>query len=67
MPTSSFEHFKDALLYDKECTITLNKVPTTVRSKEFSKLKDLNIEDNDEGLRVLREEVNIEGCPNERG
>lgn len=32
-----FELFKDALLYGKEGTITLDEVQTTVRSKEFSR------------------------------
>lgn len=29
----SFDHFKDALLYDKKYTIILDKVHTAVRSK----------------------------------
>ena len=50
----SFEHFKDALLYGKEGTITLDEVQTAVKSKEFSKSKDLKIEDNGEDLNVSR-------------
>ena len=50
----SFEHFKDALLYGKEGTITLDEVQTAVKSKEFSKSKDLKIEDSGEGLNVSR-------------
>ena len=48
----SFEHFKDVLLYGKEGTITLDKVQTAVKSKEFSKY--LKIEDSGEGLNVSR-------------
>src|SRR3954465_923163 len=57
----SFEHFKDALLYGKEGTITLDEVQTAVKSKEFSKLKDLKIEDSDEGLNVSRGGVALKG------
>ena len=50
----SFEHFKYAIFYGKESTITLDKVHTTIRFKEFSKVKDLKIDDNDKGLSVSR-------------
>ncbi|XP_058747135.1 uncharacterized protein LOC131620136 [Vicia villosa] len=50
----SFEHFKDALLYGNEDTIILDEVQTVMKSKEFSKLKDLKIEDSGEGLNVSR-------------
>src|SRR3954469_1665699 len=50
----SFENLKDALLYSKEGTITLDEVQTTVKSKEFSKSKDLKIEDSGQGLNVSR-------------
>ena len=56
-----FDHFKDALLYDKECTITFNEVQTAVKSKEFSKSKDLKIEDSGEGLNVSRGEGERKG------
>lgn len=48
----SFEHFKDVLFYGKEGTITLDEVQTIVRSKEFSKVKDLKIYDSGEDLSV---------------
>ncbi|XP_058784791.1 uncharacterized protein LOC131659650 [Vicia villosa] len=50
----SFEYFMDTFLYGKEGTITLNEVHTAVRSKEFSNVKDLKIEDSGEGLKLLR-------------
>lgn len=48
----SFEHVKGALLYGKECSITLDEVRTTMRSKEFFKVKDLKIGDIGEFLSV---------------
>ena len=50
----SFEHFKDALLYGKEGTISLDEVQTAGKSKKISKSKDLNIGDGGEGLNVSR-------------
>ncbi|MCI36216.1 cytochrome P450, partial [Trifolium medium] len=44
----SLENFKDALLYGKEGTITLDKVQSALRTKELSKFRDLKIE-NDSG------------------
>lgn len=49
-----FKQFKDALIYGKKSTITLDKVHTVVRFKEFSILKVLKIDDNGEGLNVSR-------------
>lgn len=48
----SFENFKDELLYDKEDSIVLKEVQTVVRFKKFSMVKDLNTDDNGEGLSV---------------
>lgn len=31
----SFEHFKDPIIYGKECTIILNEARASMRSKEF--------------------------------
>lgn len=42
-----FEHFKNVL-------ISSDEVYTTVISKKFSKGKDLNIDDSDEGLSVSK-------------
>lgn len=38
----------------KKCTITLDKIQTVVRSKEFSNVKYLRIDDSGEGLSVSR-------------
>lgn len=48
----SYEHFKDAFIYKKECTIIFNEVHMVVRSKDFSKVKDLKNDDNGKGLNV---------------
>lgn len=48
----SFEHFKDAFHYGKKGTITLDEVHMAVRSIEFSKIKDLKIDDSGECLTV---------------
>lgn len=50
----SFEHFKGALLYGKEYTITLDEVQMVVRSKEFAKVKDLKINDSGKILSISR-------------
>lgn len=51
----SFEHCKNAFIYVKEDTITLDEVHTIVRSKEFSTVKDLKIYNHDKGLSVSKE------------
>lgn len=48
----SFKNLKDIFLYGKENTITFDEVQTIVRSKEFSKAKDLKIHDSGEDLSV---------------
>ncbi|WJX64387.1 hypothetical protein P8452_49170 [Trifolium repens] len=50
----SLENLKDALLFGKEGTITLDEVQSALRTKELSKFKDLKIEDSGEGLNVAR-------------
>lgn len=50
----SFEHFKDVIFYGPECTITWHVIQTTMRSKEFSKVRDFKIDDNGEDLSDLR-------------
>lgn len=50
-------HFKDVFIYGKDCIITLNGVQAIVRSKEFSKVKDLKIDDSGEDLSVSREGI----------
>jgi len=50
----SFEYFKDTMLYDKEGTVTLDEVQTTLRTKELTKSKDLRADENGEGLNVSR-------------
>lgn len=48
-------HFKDVIPYGKEGTITLNEIQMIAISKEFSKVKDLNIDDIGEGLSITKE------------
>lgn len=50
----SFKCFKDAILYGKDQTISLDDVHKSVQIKELQKLQDLKIEDNGEGLNVSR-------------
>ncbi|MCI38644.1 receptor-like protein kinase, partial [Trifolium medium] len=50
----SLENFKDALLYCKEGTITLDEVQSALRTKELTKLRDLKVDDSEEGLNVAR-------------
>lgn len=49
----SCENFKGDILYDRECTITLDEVYTALRSKEFSKLKYLKNDNKAKGLSFL--------------
>ncbi|WJX45134.1 E3 ubiquitin-protein ligase upl4 [Trifolium repens] len=60
----SLENLKDALLFGKEGTITLDEVQSTLRTKELSKFKDLKIEDNGEGLNVARGRSEYKGKGN---
>ncbi|KAK2370053.1 hypothetical protein QL285_083139 [Trifolium repens] len=41
----SYENLKDALLYGKEGTITLDEVQSALRTKELTKFKDLKVDD----------------------
>ncbi|KAK2417659.1 alpha carbonic anhydrase [Trifolium repens] len=50
----SYENLKDALLYGKEGTITLDEVQSALRTKELTKFKDLKVDDGAEGLNVMR-------------
>ncbi|PNX63781.1 cytochrome p450, partial [Trifolium pratense] len=50
----SFEHLKDALLYGKEGTVTLEEVQSALRTKELTRMRDLKIDDSGEGLNVAR-------------
>jgi len=50
----SFENFKDAMLYGKEGTITLEEVQVALRTKELTKFKELKVDDSGEGLNVSR-------------
>ncbi|MCI26826.1 cytochrome P450, partial [Trifolium medium] len=52
--TRTLENFKDALLYGKECIITLDEVQSALRTKELAKLRDLKVDDSGEGLNVER-------------
>ncbi|KAK2382202.1 hypothetical protein QL285_069749 [Trifolium repens] len=50
----SYENLKDAFLYGKEGTITLDEVQSALRTKELTKFKDLKVDDSGEGLNVAR-------------
>ena len=50
----SFESFKDAMLYGKEGTVTLEEVQATLITKELTKSKDLRVDENNEGFSVSR-------------
>ncbi|GAU28731.1 hypothetical protein TSUD_372380 [Trifolium subterraneum] len=50
----SLDNLKDALLYGKEGTITLDEVQSALRTKELAKLRDLRVDDSGEGLSVAR-------------
>lgn len=50
----SFKHFKDAILYGKEGTTTLEEVQTALRTKEMTMFKDIRVEESGEGLNVSR-------------
>lgn len=41
-------------IYGKECTFILDKVQTTIKVKDLSKLKYLKVGDSGKGLSVLR-------------
>lgn len=55
--SKSFEHLNNSLIYSKEGTIILDEVQITMRSKEFSNVKELKKDDNSESLSVSREEI----------
>jgi hypothetical protein len=50
----SFDHFKYALLYGNENTITLEEVQLVTKTKELTKLNDLKVENSVEVLSVSR-------------
>ncbi|KAK2433181.1 inorganic pyrophosphatase TTM2 [Trifolium repens] len=50
----SYENLKDALLYGKEGTITLDEVRSALRTNELTKFKDLKVDDGAKGLNVAR-------------
>ncbi|PNX56912.1 cytochrome p450 [Trifolium pratense] len=51
----SLENLKDVLLYGKEVTITLDEVQSALRTKEWTKLRDLGVDDSAEGLNMTRD------------
>ncbi|CAJ2659183.1 unnamed protein product [Trifolium pratense] len=57
----SLENLKDALLYGKEGTITLDEVQSALRTKELTKLRDLRVDDSAEGLNVTRDRSENDG------
>ncbi|CAJ2654885.1 unnamed protein product [Trifolium pratense] len=57
----SLENLKDALLYGKEGTITLDEVQSALRTKELTKLRDLRVDDSAEGLNVMRDRSENDG------
>jgi len=50
----TYEHFKDVLSFEKEQTITLEEVQTSIRAKEFQKFQESKGEDNGLSLDVLK-------------
>ncbi|KAK2447548.1 secreted RxLR effector protein [Trifolium repens] len=50
----SLENLKDALLYGKEGTITLEEVQAALRTKELTRFRDLKVDDSGEGLNISR-------------
>lgn len=50
----SYENFKDALVYDKKSTITLKEVKLDIRTNEITKMKELEVKGNNDGLIVSR-------------
>ncbi|PNX73408.1 cytochrome p450, partial [Trifolium pratense] len=58
----SLENLKDALLYVKEGTITLDEVQSALRTKEWKKLRDLRVDDGAEGLNAARGLLDVVGC-----
>ncbi|MCI45744.1 cytochrome P450, partial [Trifolium medium] len=61
LPRSSSRIFKDALLYGKEGTITLDEVQSTLRTTELTKLRDLKVDNSEECLNVARGRSENEG------
>lgn len=49
-----FEKLKYSLLYGKENIITLSKVQCAIRTKKLAKLKDFQVKDNGEDLKMSR-------------
>lgn len=62
----SFEHFKDVILYSKECNITLSGVQSTIRSMELSKMEDFKFGENGEGLNVSIGGMSVKETKRER-
>lgn len=57
-----YKHFKNTFLYGNGCTIiTFDEVQTTMRSKKNSKVKDLKIYHNNEGLSFSRRDGELKG------
>ncbi|KAL5128728.1 Retrovirus-related Pol polyprotein from transposon TNT 1-94 [Glycine soja] len=50
----SFKHFKDALLYRRNKSITLEEVQNSIQTKKLQKLQELKADDNEEGLNILK-------------
>ncbi|KAK2395140.1 alpha carbonic anhydrase [Trifolium repens] len=57
----SLENLKDALLFGKEGTVTLDEVQSALRTKELTKLRNLKVDDSGEGLNVARGRSENEG------
>ncbi|MQL41734.1 hypothetical protein EI012_27930, partial [Escherichia coli] len=52
---SSYEHFKDAILFGREQqSISLEEVQTSIRTKESHKKQGIKIDNNAESLSIIR-------------
>ena len=50
----TFEHFKDALVFRKEMTITLEEVYTRIWTKELHKLQESKTDNNELSFDILK-------------
>ena len=48
----TYEHFKDAMLYGREQTITLEEVQSAIRAKELQRRIEVKEDTNGEGLLI---------------
>ena len=51
---SSYEHFKDAMLFGRDQTITFEEVQSSIRTKEMQRIHESNTNNNAKELNVMR-------------